>query len=141
MQNILPMPIHLLSLLFLLLLIPTLITCSCLQERSDKDRNISADLAVDIVIKKVLKGNVKDKNIFLSPQLVRGGERIRGMAHLYIVPKDLQFAWFVFIDDMPTANWEHPCRYVFVDLKTGKCKVFGARAPPDNLNTFKKVKE
>jgi hypothetical protein len=24
-------------------------------------------------------------------------------------------AWFGFIDDMPGANWDHPCRYVLID--------------------------
>jgi parallel beta-helix repeat protein len=41
--------------------------------------------------------------------------------------------WVIFIDDYPGANWEHRCRYVFVDAN-GKTTVIQAMSPPTNIN-------
>jgi len=42
-------------------------------------------------------------------------------------------AWFVFIDLHPGANWEHACRYVFVDPGTGAVRTLDATRPPEML--------
>ena len=39
-------------------------------------------------------------------------------------------SWFFFVDDMPLANWEHPCRYIFVNVKTGDYELLSKRRPP-----------
>ena len=41
--------------------------------------------------------------------------------------------WLIFIDDFPGANWEHPCRYVFVD-DSGTTVVIEAMSPPLNID-------
>ena len=40
--------------------------------------------------------------------------------------------WLFFIDDYPGANWEHPCRYVFVD-EDDQITVVEAMSPPTNI--------
>lgn len=48
--------------------------------------------------------------------------------HLVIhVPSD---ALVAFIDQEPTANWGHACRYVLVELSTGRVSSWDARFPP-----------
>lgn len=43
------------------------------------------------------------------------------------VPSD---ALVAFIDRQPTANWGHACRYVLVELNTGRISSWEARFPP-----------
>jgi len=43
------------------------------------------------------------------------------------VPSD---ALVAFIDREPTANWGHACRYVLVELNTGRISSWEARFPP-----------
>ena len=43
------------------------------------------------------------------------------------VPAD---ALVAFIDQEPTANWGHACRYVLVELNTGRISSWEARFPP-----------
>ena len=38
-------------------------------------------------------------------------------------------SWLFFVDDQPQANWEHPCRYVFVDMN-GDVKIYFEKTPP-----------
>ena len=44
-----------------------------------------------------------------------------------------------FIDDYPYANWEHPCRYSFVNKSKGQVYERKATTPPDNLETWKMI--
>lgn len=41
-------------------------------------------------------------------------------------------AYIYFIDEMPNANWTHPCKYIFVDKRNGTIDVTSASTPPDN---------
>ncbi len=48
--------------------------------------------------------------------------------------------WLFFIDDVPLANWEHPCRYVLVK-KTGDIVVVKGTTPPKNIASFVKMSQ
>ncbi|MBR5655420.1 MAG: hypothetical protein IKW98_01865 [Prevotella sp.] len=47
-------------------------------------------------------------------------------------------SWFFFIDDIPYANWEHPCRYVFVNIKDGRFEIQNRMLPP-SLENMKRL--
>lgn len=40
--------------------------------------------------------------------------------------------WLVFVDDHPYANWEHGCRFVFIDPSDGSSTIHYGRLPPEN---------
>ncbi len=42
--------------------------------------------------------------------------------------------WIYFIDDLVFANWEHPCRYIFVDVETGNYQIINEKIHPENFN-------
>ena len=44
-----------------------------------------------------------------------------------------------FIDEYPYANWEHPCRYLFVNKSNGQIHEKKAKTPPENLETWKMI--
>ncbi len=41
--------------------------------------------------------------------------------------------WVFFINDIPSAMWHHPCRYVFVDIATGAYQVIDKNIYPKNI--------
>jgi hypothetical protein len=62
----------------------------------------------------------------LSDTVVRG--TVLSLPHQTInVPSE---ALVAFIDQEPTANWGHACRYVLVELETGRISSWEARFPP-----------
>lgn len=44
-----------------------------------------------------------------------------------------------FVDLMPTANWMHPCLYVFVDLDNFEYSVIDDTSPPEDMRQFERV--
>ena len=38
--------------------------------------------------------------------------------------------YLAFVDPSPTANWGHPCRYLFVESKTQRIREIPAQFPP-----------
>ena len=73
------------------------------------------------------------KVVYVSRKPLMGGHVITSWNSAHIVPETYGYAWFYFIDDMPGANWEHPCRYVFIDTDTKMYRVQDGRTPPDDL--------
>ena len=64
--------------------------------------------AVDIVINEILKGETKDKEVFVCDTIISSNGKI---LDIFSIEKSPTFdSWFFFIDDNPLANWEHPCR-------------------------------
>ena len=47
--------------------------------------------------------------------------------------------WVFFVDDNPLANWEHPCRYIFVNTDSGNYIVVSEKVPL--LNYSSKLEE
>ena len=47
--------------------------------------------------------------------------------------------WAFLIDDFPQANWEHPCRYVFVHVD-GTLSIVEETAPPVARHRVEKVR-
>ena len=48
-------------------------------------------------------------------------------------------AYVYYIDDMPSANWAHQCRYCFVNASNGAYFIEYARFYPDNYAEFIKI--
>ena len=99
-------------------------------EESEADKRLSKMDAYDLVISQVLNGSTEGKLVYVSSEPVKAGTIIESWYSSIELPQ--KEGWFFFVDDHPSANWEHPCRYVFVDL-TGKMTVYKATTPPNNL--------
>lgn len=46
--------------------------------------------------------------------------------------------WLFFVDDLPQANWDHPCRFVLVS-PDGTMTVERATTPPTNMDDFEEL--
>ena len=97
---------------------------------SEADKMLSKMDARNLVISQVLNGNTEGKLVYVSSEPVKAGTIIESWYSSIELPQ--KEGWFFFVDDHPSANWEHPCRYVFVDL-TGKMTVYKATTPPNNI--------
>jgi hypothetical protein len=92
-----------------------------------------------LVRKEVLAEKLEGKVVHISRSPLKAGQAVESWKQRYPVPEEFALAWFVFIDDQPEANWEHPCRYIFVDARTGKFQVFKSSTPPNRLDQMIKV--
>jgi len=91
--------------------------------------NVSQDDAVAITTDTLLGGTMEGKRLFVLPQLVQSGAEIADWKNKSLITAPAT-GWFVFIDQFPGANWEHPCTYVFVDENSGELISRDAMAPP-----------
>lgn len=82
----------------------------------------------------ILKESLAGKLVYVSRDPLPGGKTIPAWRSKIKVPQEFSRAWLYFIDDSPKANWEHPCRYVFVDVKTRKHVIVSASSPPDDMS-------
>ena len=89
---------------------------------------ISKPAAFQIVLKDVLDESMEGKWVYVAREAVKADTEIK--AFNKIVKSPPFDGWFFFIDDHPWANWEHPCRYVFVNGATGEYRIIPARMPP-----------
>jgi len=85
-----------------------------------RDINSSADAMVK---SNLLDSSVEGKRIIAHPDLLAKGTSISSWHDEAMrTPSE---GYVVFIDDMAYANFEHPCRYIFVDPRTGELIVRG----------------
>jgi Peptidase C13 family len=90
--------------------------------------------AYDIAIDSACEGQAEGLSVYASKVPFQTGTEIKTWKGTFL--KLESDTWLVFIDDMPGANWEHPCRYALVDPDTGDVRVIDGTRPPECLNTM-----
>ncbi len=84
--------------------------------------------AVTITTELVLQGSTDGVRLFVYPSAIEAGTTVASWKRdVFTAPSA---GWFLFIDRIPMANWEHPCTYVFIDGETGAVSQFEAMVPP-----------
>ena len=85
-----------------------------------------------LVVDDILGGDISGKAIYMVKSPISEGTIARGWrpkVQTFVMPFDR--GWFFFIDDHLMANWEHPCRYVFIDYQATEYREFEAYTPPE----------
>lgn len=84
--------------------------------------------------------NYDDCDIYMANNALGIGDTIQLLGSRIIMPPQ-DSCWMFFVDEMPLANWGHPCKYVFVNISSGKCDIIESKSPPFNLsiNAIKRV--
>ncbi len=100
---------------------------------------ISRMQAWTIVKQEIIGGNIKNRIVYVSVKPLKAGQKIKTWKETYTVPKNFQSVWLFFVDDQPDANWEHDCRYIFLNAGNGKYKVIKALVPPISMDNMKKI--
>jgi hypothetical protein len=100
------------------------------------DMEKSSEEALGIVIRDVLDGQTDGIWVYATRAPLEAGTKICGWHTEHVVRER---SWFFFIDDLPGANWHHPCRYVLVDSATGEVTVIQEKNPPHFFNEMEWV--
>ncbi len=88
----------------------------------------SRDDAAQIVTTTLLGGTTEGIRLFVYPETISAGTTVSTYKRdVFTAPAE---GFFLFIDLHPRANWEHDCRYVFVDAATGAVEEYKAMVPP-----------
>ena len=87
----------------------------------------------------ILKEPLSGKAVYMMRERLAGGASIKSWRESYRVPDAFRKTLFIFVDDQPGANWEHPCRYIFIEEETGNYRIVAGRTPPDSLGEMEKI--
>ena len=76
---------------------------------------ISLKEAEDIVLYQIVGADTMEWDttkirVYELPYMLEEGDTVSGENSHIVIEK----CWFFFIDDHPTARWNHPCRFVFI---------------------------
>ncbi len=96
----------------------------------------NAEEAYSRLVDGLLGHTVGDRRIYLYKEKSQGAvaiENWRGTLSFDQGP-----GWLFFVDDIPRANWEHPCRFVLV-TEAGEIVVTKSTTPPKNMAVFSEV--
>jgi hypothetical protein len=98
---------------------------------------INRDDAFAILKNTVLGSSWQDKEIYSLNNIVSNSTIVNTLDS-FVVSPDYP-CWFFYIDMDPSAEWWHPCKYVFINASNGTIVEMNLHAPPDmdsliNLN-------
>lgn len=91
------------------------------------------------LVKKDIFSSPQQRDVYLSAWPLAAGNSVPTWGRTVAPPSSYGEVWFLFVDDQPGANWEHSCRYIFVDLKTADFTIVEASTPPDDWQEMKKI--
>jgi hypothetical protein len=86
--------------------------------------------AIDLVMNNVVQGDQVNFNVLIFPEPIKGSNYKLSDFHTLHFPYDN--AWLFFIDMIPMAQWDHDCKYLFVDQVSGEITEIKHRIPPNN---------
>jgi len=90
--------------------------------------------ATDLILTQILADNLENVNVYSSFNTLPENGFIP-LWHGQDLENPYSLSWYFFVDDMVFANWEHPCRYIFVDVATGNYNIIQKRISPQTLET------
>lgn len=93
---------------------------------------VNANTAAEMVFSEILDGNITGRSVMVLDRMLTEGSIVESWHEEVTVPMD---GYLVLIDDMAYANWEHPCRWVFVGL-SGEMEIIRMTTPPEALGSM-----
>ncbi len=70
--------------------------------------------AIDLVLTEVVDDDITEANVF-AEYVVRSDNNPINLHYSGQVSCPYNQNWVFFVDDLPLANWNHDCRYIFVN--------------------------
>jgi hypothetical protein len=86
--------------------------------------------AARLVYSELLNGSIEGRQVLAWPTACSEGQAVDAWHESITVPFD---GYLVLVDDMALANWEHPCRWVFVSGE-GSMQVIDMLTPPTGID-------
>lgn len=97
-----------------------------------ENTEISQVMAWSIVKKLIMKDQLDNIYIYVSKNTIQTNTMVEICCGYEDKSPDYE-SWLFFIDDMPFANWAHPCRYIYVNIVGGEYEVHEHKMPPKSL--------
>lgn len=95
----------------------------------------SRNQAIDLVMNTVLSGEAGTVNVHASYNVILDSEQIDKDDYISSLTCPYPSNWVFFVDDIPTAKWSHPCRYIFVNSSNGEYQILNEQMYPVGLAT------
>jgi hypothetical protein len=99
----------------------------------------SRQQAQDLVLNQILASDTGHINVYSSYHSFQDTSHII-LQNNQMLSNPFHDSWAFFSDDHPLANWEHPCRYIFVDASLGTFSLDSITYyPTDIANNYQPV--
>ena len=115
---------------YILVFILTLLI-SCKTDKTPTNYEISRSEATNIVLHQIVSSDTIEKGVYIFPEIINKDDTVYSFSD---TAHSVQYnSWFFFIDDMITARFAHPCRFVFINCESGNYEIFPESWPPTYL--------
>ncbi len=107
-------------------------------QREEVKKLLLAKIKAEIDAISAYTNQIIQKKVYLSDKEVVSLPAIKTIyREIPIPPSDgvNHRMWVAFVDDVPEANWGHPCRYLFID-DAGNISEVKTTTPPSLRNPF-----
>ncbi len=105
--------------------------------RAQQGIQVSKTDAVNFVLNKILVNDIGKVDVFISSNVVSSSDGIILPRRKISCPYSSN--WVVFVDDYVFANWEHPCRYIFINSATKEYKIVNEVLKPIDMGNFESI--
>ena len=99
----------------------------------DTIAQVSRDSAFALLKRNVMLDKWIDKEIYSAKKIITPLTYVQAN-HATLSPN--YKSWFFFIDEMPYANWAHPCKYVFIDTFKVTITTMERKMPPLDMENM-----
>lgn len=116
-------------------------SAGCEKKLQFEKGNIPRDIAYQLALKEI-NLPLDEVDIWASKEKIKANTAVPSWGEL-VVSSPSQESWFFFVDEVPNANWSHPCQYLFVDMD-GNIYRYSETTPPAmdmdllNMSEFKR---
>jgi hypothetical protein len=120
-----------------LCLIVLILLCPAFTATAQLGGQVSKADAVNFALNEILAKDVGKVDLFISTSPISSTNALT--LHNRKLPCPYSTNWVLFVDDYVFANWEHPCRYIFINTMSKEFKVVNDVLPPDDIGIFEAV--
>jgi hypothetical protein len=94
----------------------------------------SRQQAIKLVLNQILDADTSQINVYSSYDTIPDTSYII-LSNGQTISPLYPYNWVFFLDDNPLANWNHPCRYIFINSSTGDFTIDSSICNPIGLQT------
>ncbi|MBU2506765.1 MAG: T9SS type A sorting domain-containing protein [Bacteroidetes bacterium] len=120
-----------------LCIISVLLLCAVVSITAQEGVQVTKSEAANLVLNEILADKIGKVDIHISnsPVALKDGFKL----HNKKISCPYSSNWVVFVDDYVFANWEHPCRYIFINSEKKEFTVINDVIFPANMEDFEKL--
>jgi hypothetical protein len=97
--------------------------------------------AIHLVMNDILLNEVGNINVYCCYDM-KSGDEVLELPDFRTLSLSYSINWVFFVDDNPYAQWQHSCRYIFVDASSGGYNIINDRIPPVEIYShFEKISQ